>query len=109
MFTKEESRKEIKELAESFGEKLDYIRNSGQYKEAQIEDEFIKPIFKETKYIWQAYQYAHSTQSLSQTRKIDFALLTDFEEFRFFECTFPVKIKRLSIISSVSTGCTQIT
>lgn len=46
MFSKEESRKKIQELAESFEEKLDFIKTSGQYKEAQIEDEFIKPLFR---------------------------------------------------------------
>jgi hypothetical protein len=46
MYTKEEARKNIKKLAESFGEKLDFIKNSGKYKEANIEDEFIKPLFK---------------------------------------------------------------
>lgn len=46
MYPKEEARKNIKNLAESFGEKLDFIKTSGQYKEAQIKDEFIKPLFK---------------------------------------------------------------
>lgn len=46
MYTKEESRKRIQELTENFEEKLDYIKSSGQCKEAQIEDEFIKPLFK---------------------------------------------------------------
>jgi len=147
MFTKEESRKKIQELTESFEGKIDFIKTSGDYKEAQIEDEFIKPLFrylnwnisnegiqnpserefivqakgrngkepdyllqldqkpkfyveakhtkydlqKRTDYIWQAYSYSYSTQSLSASKKVDFALLTDFEEFRFFDCTFPVK------------------
>ena len=46
MYTKEEARKNIKTLAESFEEKLDFIKTSDQYKEAQIEDKFIKPLFK---------------------------------------------------------------
>lgn len=147
MFTKEESRKKIQELTENFEEKLDFIKTSGQYKEAQIEDEFIKPLFKylnwnisnegiknpaerefivqakgkngkepdyllqldkkplfyieakhskydlqkRTDYIWQAYSYAYSTQTRPKYEKVDFALLTDFEEFRFFDCTFPAK------------------
>lgn len=147
MYNKEESRIYISNLVESFENKLDYIKTSGKYKEAQIEDEFIKPLFKylnwnisnegirnvserefivqaqgrhgkepdyllqldqiprfyieakhskydlrkRTDYIWQAYSYAYSTQSLSKHSKVDFALLTDFEEFRFFDCTFPVK------------------
>jgi hypothetical protein len=46
MFTKEESRKKIQELTESFEGKIDFIKTSGNYKEAQIEDEFIKPLFR---------------------------------------------------------------
>ena len=46
MYSKEEAREQIKKLAEDFESKLDYSKNSGQYKEAQIEDEFIKPLFK---------------------------------------------------------------
>ncbi|MCB1194289.1 MAG: N-6 DNA methylase [Leptospiraceae bacterium] len=147
MYTKEESREKIRELTLSFEAKLDFIKTSKEYKEAQIEDEFIKPLFKylnwnttnegilnpnerefivqakgrnrkepdyllqleskrrfyieakhtkydlqkRTDYIWQAYSYAYSTQTRPQYEKVDFALLTDFEEFRFFDCTFPVK------------------
>lgn len=46
---------------------------------------------KKTEFIWQAYSYSYSTQSKAKFQKVDFALLTDFEEFRFFDCTFPVK------------------
>ncbi len=147
MYTKEESRNKIQELTKSFEEKLGFIKTSGQYKEAQIEDEFIKPLFKylnwnisnegiqnpadrefivqakgrngkepdyllqlngkrqfyieakhpkydlqkRTDYIWQAYSYSYSTQTRPKYEKVDFVLLTDFEEFRFFDCTFPVK------------------
>jgi hypothetical protein len=41
MFTKEESRIKVKNLTENFELKLEFIKNSGQYKEAQIEDERI--------------------------------------------------------------------
>lgn len=147
MYLKEESQEKIRELTENFEDKLHFIKKSGQYKEAQIEDEFIKPLFrylnwnisnegiknpaerefivqaqgkngkepdyllqldkkplfyieakhskydlqKRTDYIWQAYSYSYSTQSKAKFQKVDFALLTDFEEFRFFDCTFPVK------------------
>lgn len=146
-YSKEQAKAQIAELVKDFASKIDIIKRTDQYKEAQIEDEFIKPLFKylnwnvsnegianpldrefivqpkgrdgkepdyllsldrkplfymeakhskywlhrETKYIWQAYQYAYSTQSLPVSRRVNFALLTDFEEFRFFDCTFPVK------------------
>jgi len=43
---------------------------------------------KDIGYIWQAYSYAYSTQASTERKKVDFSLLTDFEEFRFFDCTF---------------------
>ena len=46
IFSKEDVRLKIKDLTEDFGEKVEYIKTSGNYKEAQIEDEFIKPLFR---------------------------------------------------------------
>ena len=144
MFSFDEAKAKISGLVEDFDSKIDIIKKSGSHKEANIEDEYIKPLFKylnwnisnegikniadrefivqakgkfgkepdyllqlagkprfyieakhpkhdlfkQTKYIWQAYSYAYSTQSSSERKKVDFALLTDFEEFRFFDCTF---------------------
>jgi type I restriction-modification system DNA methylase subunit/REP element-mobilizing transposase RayT len=140
----EEAKTEIAKLVEDFDRKISIIKKGDSYKEANVEDEFIKPLFKylnwnisnegikniadrefivqakgkggkepdyllqldgkpcfymeakhpkydlfkEIKYIWQTYSYAYSTQSSSVRNKVDFALLTDFEEFRFFDCTF---------------------
>ncbi len=46
---------------------------------------------KEVKYMRQAYQYAHSTLSLSDHsfNRTRLSLLTDFEEFRLFDCFKP--------------------
>ncbi len=51
---------------------------------------------KETRWIRQAYQYAHSTTSGSapQNRRVRLALLTDFEEFRLFDCVDPAPLRR---------------
>lgn len=46
MFTKEEARQKIYELTKNFEAKLNFIKTSGQHKEAQIENEFIKPLFQ---------------------------------------------------------------
>ncbi len=144
MFTFDEAKARISDLVDDFDRKIDIIKKSGTYKEANVEDEYIKPLFKylnwnisnegigniadrefivqakgkggkepdyllqlngkpcfymeakhprfdlfkQTKYIWQAYSYAYSTQASTERKKVDFALLTDFEEFRFFDCTF---------------------
>ncbi len=46
---------------------------------------------KEVGYIRQAYQYAHSTLNLSDhsTNRTRLSVLTDFEEFRLFDCLDP--------------------
>ncbi|MCK5599684.1 N-6 DNA methylase [bacterium] len=46
---------------------------------------------KEVKYIRQAYQYAHSSLSLSDnpSKWTNLSILTDFEEFRLFDCRDP--------------------
>ncbi len=46
---------------------------------------------EEVNYIRQAYQYAHSTLNLSDhsTNRTRLSLLTDFEEFRLFDCFDP--------------------
>ncbi len=144
MFSFDEAKSRISGLVDDFDRKIDIIKKGGAYKEANVEDEYIKPLFKylnwnisnegirniaerefivqakgkggkepdyllqlngkpcffmeakhpkydlfkQTKYIWQAYSYAYSTQSSNERKKVDFALLTDFEEFRLFDCTF---------------------
>jgi hypothetical protein len=51
---------------------------------------------KEVKYMRQAYQYAHSTLSLSDHsfNRTRLALLTDFEEFRLFDCFDPLPLTK---------------
>lgn len=51
---------------------------------------------KEVKYIRQAYQYAHSTLNLSDHsfNRTRLSLLTDFEEFRLFDCFDPLPLKK---------------
>jgi len=39
------------------------------------------------RYLNQVYAYAYSTQSNLESRKIDFAILTDFQEFVVLDCT----------------------
>ena len=51
---------------------------------------------KEVKYMRQAYQYAHSTLSLSDHsfNRTRLSLLTDFEEFRLFDCFDPFPLTK---------------
>ena len=51
---------------------------------------------KEIKCIRQAYQYAHSSLSLSDhsSNRTNLAILTDFEEFRLFDCSNPYPLTK---------------
>lgn len=51
---------------------------------------------KEVNYIRQAYQYAHSTLSLADhsRNRTRLSLLTDFEEFRLFDCLEPYPLTK---------------
>ena len=127
MYSFNESKKHIAILTEHFDKNIEIIKSGDSYKEANVEDEFIKPLFrylnwnvtnegiknlaerefivqakgkhgkepdyllqldsktcfymeakhpkydlfKELKYIWQAYSYAYSTQSSSINKKVD--------------------------------------
>ncbi|MFO1480325.1 MAG: TaqI-like C-terminal specificity domain-containing protein [Turneriella sp.] len=156
LFSKEKSKRAISDLVEKF-EKGKKFYKSTDYKEANLEDDFLKPFLRalnwnvsnegihraadrevivqakgkhgkepdyllqldqkpyfyieakhpryklhhEVGYMWQAYSYAYSTQSSSERRKVDFSLLTDFEEFRFFDCTFKADLKTVNNFVSV--------
>jgi adenine-specific DNA-methyltransferase len=58
-----------------------------------------KPIYNlktEVNYIRQVYQYAYSTQNASdnENNQVRIALLTDFEEFRLFDCQDHLPLER---------------
>ncbi len=40
---------------------------------------------------WQVYRYAYSTRNNPAPRKVDFGVLTDFQEFILLDCTFEAK------------------
>lgn len=54
----------------------------------------IKYDMHDPKWVWQVYKYAYNTQSNPPARKIDFAILTDFQEFNVFDCTLHAKTPR---------------
>ncbi|MBM2815981.1 MAG: fused endonuclease-methyltransferase [Ignavibacteria bacterium] len=158
--TKSQAKKEITFLVNDFEKNIDYYKDKN-YKEAQVENDFIRPLFQilnwnvsnrglepekqvfqlqvtgktgseknkrpdyllripvqntnsmksaffiEAKkpiydlktnetYIRQVYQYAYSTlnSSDSPNNHVRLALLTDFEEFRFFDCSDVTPLKQ---------------
>lgn len=160
IFSKSESKKEISELVNQFEKNISIYKKDG-YKEAQLENDFLRPLFeclnwnvgnrgldpesqvfqlqvtgktgtdknkrpdylvripdKDTNvmksvffieakipkydlktnsaYIRQVYQYAWSTLNSSENpnNQVRLALLTDFEEFRFFDCQDVTPLKQ---------------
>jgi type I restriction-modification system DNA methylase subunit len=156
LLSKDQSKKVVSELVEKFDKGKKFYKST-DYKEANLEDDFLKPFLRalnwnvsnegiqraadrevivqakgkhgkepdyllqldqkpcfyieakhprfklhhEVGYMWQAYSYAYSTQSSSERKKVDFSLLTDFEEFRFFDCTFKADLKTVKNFVSV--------
>jgi len=47
----------------------------------------VKYSMKDPRWLYQVYSYAYSTQNSKPTEKIDFAILTDFQEFIVLDCT----------------------
>jgi len=144
-YSKEEAKAGIGKLVEDFKRNQARLRNQA---EAQIENNFIRPLFKylnwntvneglavadyefvvnrtgrsgkrpdytlqldgqhllvmdakqvkysmqDPRWLNQVYAYGYSTQNLAPPRRIDFAVLSDFEEFVVLDCTLHVNDPR---------------
>jgi type I restriction-modification system DNA methylase subunit len=144
-YAKEQAKAEIEKLVEDFKRNKSRLQNQA---EAQIENNFIRPLFKylnwntsneglavadyefilnrtsrggkrpdytlqldgqhllvmdakqvkydmhDPRWLNQVYSYGYSTQNLSPLRRIDFAVLSDFEEFVVLDCTLHVNDPR---------------
>lgn len=140
-YSKDEAKTEIGKLVEDFKRNKSRLQNQA---EAQIENNFIRPLFKylnwntsneglavadyefivnrtgrggkrpdytlqldgqhllvmdakqvkydmhDSRWLNQVYSYGYSTQNLAPARRIDFAVLSDFEEFVVLDCTLHV-------------------
>jgi hypothetical protein len=144
-YAKEQAKAEIEKLVEDFKRNKSRLQNQA---EAQIENNFIRPLFKylnwnttneglavadyefivnrtgrggkrpdytlqldgqhllvmdakqvkydmhDPRWLNQVYAYGYSTQNLAPVRRIDFAVLSDFEEFVVLDCTLHVNDPR---------------
>lgn len=96
------NREVIVQAKGKLGKEPDYLLQLDGKPKFYIEAKHPKyKLWKEVQYMWQAYSYAYSTQSSSDRKKVDFSLLTDFEEFRFFDCTFKTDKKTVNNFVSV--------
>jgi len=70
-----------------YGKRPDYILQLDGQHLLVMDAKQVKYDMHDPRWMNQVYAYAYSTQSLSPTRRIDFAVLTDFQEFVVLDCT----------------------
>jgi hypothetical protein len=69
------------------GKRPDYVLQLDGQHLLVMDAKQVKYSMHDPRWMNQVYAYAYSTQNLSPTRKIDFAVLTDFQEFVVLDCT----------------------
>ena len=69
------------------GKRPDYILQLDGLQFLVMDAKKVKYNMHDPRLMKQVYAYAYSTQNLSNPRKIDFAILTDFQEFILLDCT----------------------
>lgn len=69
------------------GLRPDYILNLEGRDVLVMDAKQVKYSMKDPRWLYQVYSYAYSTQNSKPSEKIDFAVLTDFQEFIVLDCT----------------------
>jgi hypothetical protein len=70
-----------------YGKRPDYILQLDGQHLLVMDAKQVKYAMHDPRWLNQVYAYAYSTQNLAPARKIDFAVLTDFQEFIVLDCT----------------------
>ncbi len=69
------------------GKRPDYVLQLDGQRLLLMDAKQVKLDMHDPHWMNQVYAYAYSTQNLQPSRKIDFAILTDFQEFVVLDCT----------------------
>jgi type I restriction-modification system DNA methylase subunit len=69
------------------GLRPDYILNLDGRDVLVMDAKQVKYSMRDSRWLYQVYSYAYSTQNSKPSEKIDFAILTDFQEFIVLDCT----------------------
>ena len=69
------------------GLRPDYILNLDGRDVLVMDAKQVKYEMHDSRWLYQVYSYAYSTQNSKPSEKIDFAILTDFQEFIVLDCT----------------------
>lgn len=70
-----------------YGKRPDYILQLDRQHLLVMDAKQVKYDLHDPRWMNQVYAYAYSTQNLAPARRIDFAVLTDFQEFIVLDCT----------------------
>ena len=70
------------------GKRPDYVLQLDGQHLLVMDAKQVKYSMRDPRWVNQVYAYAYSTQNAPAPRKIDFAILTDFQEFVLLDCTF---------------------
>lgn len=70
-----------------YGKRPDYILQLDRQHLLVMDAKQVKYDMHDPRWMNQVYAYAYSTQNLAPARRIDFAVLTDFQEFIVLDCT----------------------
>lgn len=77
----------VVQRTDRYGKRPDYILQLDGQHLLLMDAKQVKLDMHDQRWMNQVYAYAYSTQNLSPSRKIDFAILTDFQEFVVLDCT----------------------
>ncbi len=77
----------VVQRTDRYGKRPDYILQLDGQHLLVMDAKQVKHDMHDPRWMNQVYAYAYSTQSLPPSRKIDFAVLTDFQEFVVLDCT----------------------
>lgn len=69
------------------GLRPDYILNVDGRDVLVMDAKQVKYSMRDPRWLYQVYSYAYSTQNSKPSAKMDFAILTDFQEFIVLDCT----------------------
>lgn len=73
------------------GKRPDYrVQLNGQHL-FLMDAKMVKYNMHDARWQWQVYKYAYSTRNNPPSRRMDFGILTDFQEFVLLDCTFEAK------------------
>lgn len=78
-----------------YGKRPDYILQLERQHLLVMDAKRVKEEMHDLRWMNQIYAYAYSTQNLRPSRKIDFAVLTDFQEFIVLDCTLHASKPRM--------------